>query len=103
MATLMLMHWPGVTRDQYEAVRGIAKWDTEQPDGAKLHLAGFDADGAHITDVWESQEHFDRWMGARLGAAIQEVGIEGQPDVRFVPLAGVYAPVFSREGQTETI
>ena len=103
MASLMLMDWPGIKRDQYEAVKGIARWDQETPDGAKLHLVGFDDEGMHVTDIWESPEHFDRWMNGGLGAAIQEVGIEGQPDVRWVPVAGVFAPAFGREGQTDTI
>lgn len=73
------------------------------PSEEAVEIAGFDDDGAHITDVWESQEHFERWMQSRLGAAIEQAGVEGQPDVRFVPLAGVYAPAFGQEGQTETI
>jgi hypothetical protein len=103
MASMMFMDWPGVTREQYEAVRGIAKWDQETPDGAKLHLVGFDDDGMHVTDIWESPEHFDRWMNGDLGAAIQEVGVPGQPNVRWVPVAGVFAPAFGQEGQTDTI
>ena len=103
MATLMLMHWPGVTREQYESVREIVKWDRDTPDGAKLHVGGFDQDGAHITDIWESQGDFERFMQERLGPAVQEVGLEGQPDVRFVPLAAVFAPALGHNEQTETI
>lgn len=103
MASMMLMDWPGATREQYDEVRAKARWDQETPDGAKLHLVGFDDDGMHVTDVWESPEHFDRWMNGDLGRAIQEVGVEGQPTVRWVPIAGVFAPAFGREGQTETI
>src|SRR5205807_2536011 len=56
MATVMLMHWPDVTPDQYDQVRERARWDTDVPDGAKLHVCGFTDDGVHILDVWESQE-----------------------------------------------
>ena len=38
MATVMLMHWPDVTPDQYDQVRERARWDTDVPDGAKLHV-----------------------------------------------------------------
>ena len=103
MASLMFMNWPGATHEQYKAVKDIAQWDKREPEGAKLHLVGFDDDGMHITDVWESPDHFDRWMNSDLGAAIQEVGVEGQPDVRWVPLAGVFAPALGQEGQVETI
>ena len=40
MATVMKMHWAGVTKDQYEAVRKEAKWETDVPQGAKYHVAG---------------------------------------------------------------
>lgn len=103
MATLMFMNWSGVTRDQYEAVRQIVQWDTNHPDGGKLHVAGFDADGMHITDIWESEDHFNGFMNSRLAAGIQQVGLEGEPEVRFVPLSGVFAPALGHPDQTETI
>ena len=99
----MLMHWPGATREQYEAVRAIVKWDSDHPSGGKLHVVGFDDDGMHITDVWESEAHFDRFMQERLAAGIEEVGLDGEPEVRFVPLSGVFAPALDHPDQTETL
>jgi hypothetical protein len=40
------------------------------------------------------------WFEQRIGPAVQEAGIDGEPDVRMFPLHGVYAPVFGREEQT---
>ena len=48
MATIMLMHWREATSDQYDQVRGMAQWDRDTPDGAKLHVCGFNDDGMHV-------------------------------------------------------
>ena len=37
MATVMLMHWPEVTKEQYEQARSEVKWETDTPKGAKYH------------------------------------------------------------------
>ena len=103
MASIMFLNWPGATREQYEGIKAKAQWDVNTPDGAKFHTVGFDDDGTHITDIWESPEHFDRWMNGDLGAAIQEVGLGGEPDIRWVEMAGVFAPAFGQEGQKDTL
>jgi hypothetical protein len=36
MATVMLMHWPEVTKEQYEQVRNDVRWETDIPAGAKF-------------------------------------------------------------------
>ena len=36
MATVMSMHWPEITKQQYEQVRGDVNWETNVPDGAKF-------------------------------------------------------------------
>jgi hypothetical protein len=92
VAVVMTMDWDGVTRDQYDALLEIVRWSTEQPQGAKLHVAGFDERGIHVTDVWESQEDFERFLQERLMPGVQQLGVGGQPDVRFLPLGGVYIP-----------
>jgi hypothetical protein len=102
MAVVMAMDWNGVTREQYEELLGIVRWNTEQPQGAKLHVAGFDDRGIHVTDVWESQEDFERFLQERLMPGVQQVGVEGQPDVRFLPLGGVYIPALGYD-QSESL
>jgi hypothetical protein len=70
------------------------------PEGAMLHVVGFSDDGMRILDIRESGEAFQTWFEQRIGPAVQEAGIDGEPDVRMFPLHGVYAPVFGREEQT---
>jgi hypothetical protein len=48
MATVMLMHWPEVTKEQYEIVRRTVNWEGEHPVGAKFHTAWMGSDGFHV-------------------------------------------------------
>jgi hypothetical protein len=74
-------------------------WDRDVPNGAKLHVSGFADDGLHVTDVWESEQAFNTFFEQRLQPAIAEIGIEGQPDVKFFPLHGVFAPALGGNEQ----
>jgi hypothetical protein len=103
MATIMQLHWPEATKEQYERIRQIANWEGDRPEGAQLHVVGFSDDGMRILDIWDSPEAFNTFFERRIGPAVQEVGVEGQPDVRIFPLHGVYAPAFGREEQTATL
>ena len=99
MATIMQMHWREATPDQYNEVWQKVGWDREVPPGAKLHVSGFADDGMHVLDVWESEQAFNDFLQQRLTPAIQEVGIQGEPDVEFFPLHGVFAPAMGGQNQ----
>jgi len=92
MATVMNMHWPEITKAQYEQVRGDVKWETDVPNGAKFHVAWWAGDGFHVLDLWDSQAAFERFMHERLAAAIQRAGIQGQPKVEFSEAHAIFAP-----------
>ena len=71
MATVMTMHWPEITKAQYEQVRGDAKWETDVPDGAKFHVAWWGNDG--------KVSHADsmtciRLLGQEVMPALREIG-----------------------------
>lgn len=91
MATVMLMHWPEVTKEQYEQVRADVKWETDGPKGAKYHVSWFD-NGLHVLDVWDSQAHFENFVQHRLGPATAKIGITSQPNVQFGDVHAIYAP-----------
>jgi hypothetical protein len=99
MATIMLMHWREATPDEYDRAREKVGWDRDVPGGAKLHVSGFADDGLHVTDVWESEQAFSTFMEKRLAPVVQELGIQGQPEVKFFPLHGVFAPALGQTGQ----
>jgi hypothetical protein len=99
MATIMLMHWREATPEEYDQAREKVGWDRDVPDGARLHVSGFADDGLHVTDVRESEQAFSAFMEKRLAPVIQELGIQGRPEVKFFPLRGVFAPALGQTGQ----
>ena len=91
MATVMLMHWPEVTKEQYEQVRKDVKWETDAPKGGKYHVSWFD-NGLHVFDVWDSQADFENFAQNRLGPATAKIGLKTQPQVTFGEAHAIYAP-----------
>jgi hypothetical protein len=98
MASVMQMRWKGVTKDQYEQLRALVRWENDHPDGAIFHVAYFDDGDISVVDVWESPEHFQRFMDARLGPGVQQVGVAGQPDITWYEAHAVYNPAAERAG-----
>jgi hypothetical protein len=92
MATIMLMHWPEVSEAQYQEARKIVNWEGDVPKGAKFHTAWFAADGFHVFDLWDSREEFETFVQNRLSPAVQQIGIQGQPNVQFENATAVFAP-----------
>jgi hypothetical protein len=48
-----------------------------QPEGLVAHVAGEVAEGWRIIDVWESEQHWQRFLAGPLAAAVERV--TGQP------------------------
>ena len=92
MSTLMLMHWPEVSKEQYAEARKEINWEGNIPDGAKFHVSWMAEDGFHVLDLWESREHFEKFAEERLTPGVQKIGIEGQPKVVFTDPLSVFAP-----------
>lgn len=86
MAVVLAMHWAGVTPEQYDTVRDAVGWEEISPAGGQVHVAWFDEQGLHVTDVWESQQAFETFFAEHLAPAIQKAGIAGTPETGFSPL-----------------
>ncbi|MFJ1705949.1 hypothetical protein [Kitasatospora sp. NPDC088346] len=86
MAVVMSMQWAGVTPDQYDVVRDAVDWEQVPAAGGQVHVAWFDGEGLHVTDVWESQQAFESFLAERLAPAVAKAGIAGAPQVAFAPL-----------------
>jgi hypothetical protein len=93
MAVGMLLAGEPVTRDTYaqltEKMFGSYPMREDQsPEGLLLHTAGQSDQGWYIYDVWESQDHFQRFVEGKLRPAIDELGIEGgdQLQPQFFPI-----------------
>ena len=79
MAVAMLLTGEGVTEESYrqltEKMFGTFPMRSDQaPDGLIIHSAGPTEQGWYVYDIWESKEHFQRFVDSQLGPAMQEVG-----------------------------
>jgi hypothetical protein len=92
MPIVMNMRWDGVTPEQYEKAREQVGWEQRAPEGGILHIASFTDSGLRVTDIWETAEDFNRFVAARLMPVVQEIGIEGEPDVTFSEVQAVWNP-----------
>jgi len=78
---------PGFTQQSYEeSVRKLtgknkmtspSEWPVE---GLLVHVAGQGPHGFRVVDVWASEDAFRRF-GEKLVPILQQLGIDGQPEV----------------------
>jgi len=92
MATVMVMHWPEVTREEYERVRELVGWERDVPDGARLHVAWLASDGFRVVDVWDSPSQFQEFVATRLMPGVQQAGVRGEPRVEFHEAVSMFVP-----------
>ncbi|MEC4019980.1 hypothetical protein [Streptomyces sp. H27-D2] len=87
MAVVMTFAWPEITPELYDAVRDRVRWEDNAPDGCVLHVGWFADDGFHVTDVWESENHFTQFIADRIEPVLKgELGVKSDPQVKFSPL-----------------
>ena len=83
MAVAVVLEFEGGTLDQYDQVvqkMGLSPGGAGPP-GALFHWATATDSGIRVTDVWESQEQFDRFAEEQIGPISAEVGLPGPPSV----------------------
>ncbi len=88
MAVVTIFQSPSLTEELYEKtvdklsggksrMESPSDWPVE---GLLVHVAGQGESGFRVVDVWESEEAFNRF-GEKLMPILQEVGVEGRPEV----------------------
>ena len=88
MPVVAVFQSPSLTQEKYEeSVRKLtdgkdrlespADWPVE---GLLVHVAGPGQNGFRVVDVWESEDAFRRF-GERLMPVLEEIGVEGQPEI----------------------
>ena len=88
MPVVAVFQSPSFTQEQYEeSVRRLtdgksrmespADWPVE---GLLAHVAGQGENGFRVVDVWESEDAFRRF-GEKLMPVLEEIGVEGGPEV----------------------
>jgi hypothetical protein len=90
MAYGVVHHFPGGTRDQYEATVAVVHPGPDLlPEGQIFHAAGPSAGGWTIVAVHDSQESWERFRNETLLPRIQagiEGGFAGHPEETVVDL-----------------
>lgn len=80
MAIGLVFDGVGVTQDQYQQVFDqVTDNGTQRAPGLLSHHAGPTEDGFCVIETWESPEALQRFFEDRLGAALQDAGIQVQP------------------------
>jgi hypothetical protein len=88
MAVVAVFQDPSLTQERYEQsvnkltggksrVESPADWPVE---GLLVHVAGQGESGFRVVDVWESEDALRRF-GETLMPILQDVGVQGQPEV----------------------
>ncbi len=79
-----MLEFDGFDKDDYAKVNSILGIDMDSgegdwPPGLLSHSAGRTETGWTVIEVWESREAQDEFMKSRLGAALQQAGVNGPP------------------------
>ena len=85
------MNWPGVRPQQYDAVMAQLRLDTDPAARGVLQVASLTAAGLEVCDIWQTQQAVHGLLAQRLLPAAEDVGIDGGPTIRLVPLHNLYA------------
>lgn len=91
MAVAMLMRWPGMTSDQYDAVMARLGLDANPAAGGVLHVAAVTDEGVEVCDVWQTEQALNSFLEQRMLPVVGELGITGEPEIKVVPLHNLYA------------
>ena len=92
MAVVVSIDWAGFTAENYDKGMEIMDLGKNPAKGLLSHVASFDNQGAHITDVWESAEDFQSFVGGRLAPVMQQLGITGEPPTVITDAHNVLIP-----------
>jgi hypothetical protein len=84
VAELFVLEFEGFDKADYEKVNSVLgidmnSGDGDWPAGLLTHSAGRTDKGWTVVEVWESREAQDNFMKSRLGAALQQAGVDRPP------------------------
>jgi hypothetical protein len=85
MAVAVVMDFAGATLEQYDQVvqkMGFSPGGAGAPGGI-FHWVTKTDDGIRVTDVWETQEQFERFAQEQITPYAREAGFPGEPEIRF--------------------
>jgi len=97
MPVAVIQEWAEGSGDttNYDAINERMGVHENPPEGLIVHTAGvLDGGGFRVFDVWETREHFERFMTDRLGPAIAAVvsGDAAPPRTEMYELHSIIQP-----------
>jgi hypothetical protein len=91
MAITFTLEMPGITAAQLDAVLGdLGVGPGHAPDGQIAHVEVVTDAGATITDVWDSEEAFGRFMQGQLGPLLAKHGFPELAPPAMAPVHRVF-------------
>ena len=72
MAVTIIFQVPGAGHEQYDAV--MERLGPDNPNGRIYHVCGPSEEGWMVVDVWESIEHFEKFLAEDLLPAARATG-----------------------------
>jgi hypothetical protein len=72
MAVTIIFEVPGAGHEEYDAV--MERLGPENPAGRIYHVCGPSEEGWMVVDVWESTEHFEKFLAEDLLPAARATG-----------------------------
>ena len=92
MAVVVHVVLPGVTKEQYDAVRKEVGWLDQHPTGGLSHVTWWEGDDCHNMDAWEDEGAFAAFGEQRLGPALAKLGITTEVQPTFHAAHEVFLP-----------
>jgi hypothetical protein len=91
MAIAVVLEWAagdaGVSEDTYWQMTDKLGLRERLPEGCSYHVAAFDpSQGGILTEVWDSQEAFDRFTQEQQAPTAQELGLAAPTRVVVLPV-----------------
>ena len=81
MAIVLRFAPQGMTAAKYdECTKRLEQAGVGAPAGRLYHVCFGDAENLRVSDIWDSTESFERF-GQILRPIMQELGIEGEPEI----------------------
>ncbi|MFG1798448.1 hypothetical protein [Nocardia sp. NPDC049149] len=84
----VVLDFSGATLDQYDLMLQKLDFKPLGPGspGGLFHWVTATDTGIRVTDVWESQEAFERFTAEKVGPAAAEIGLPNPPEVTIYPV-----------------
>jgi len=76
MAIEMRQELPGLTREQAAAIAAEVNGRAKTAPGFIAHASGPIPGGYHVTELWESQEAFERFSAEVIAPLMQRLGVQ---------------------------